>query len=183
MKACQIGGSDPLAEAARQYMQAAQDVERVQIRDDISEREKGLVSTAKKAGVGDYGLFQNAGYRGMYNMHLGRLKELKGLRDGKRTLLGFMDKRELAGNLFRITETEARLKSEVVHGQRPAEDVAFQVGRKVRKIMIENTGTAPENLPLSGDIKDVRKGLKQAVREFTKLDAPKPASKGRKKPE
>src|SRR5258705_12184582 len=40
-----------LAEAARQYMQAAQDVERVQIRDDISEREKGLTSTAKRAGV------------------------------------------------------------------------------------------------------------------------------------
>ncbi len=171
-----------LAEAARQYMQAAHDVERVQIRDDISEREKGLNSTAKKAGVTDYGLFQNAGYLGMYNMHLGKLKALKGLPDG-RTLLDFMDKRELAGNLFRLTETEARMVAQGVRGQRPAENVAGQVGRQVRKMMIENTGTAPENIPLSGDIKDVRKGLKQTEREFTKLDAPKGAKSLPKKAE
>jgi DNA-damage-inducible protein D len=161
-----------LAEAARLYMQATQDVERVQIRDDISEREKGLTSAAKRAGVTDYGLFQNAGYRGMYNMHLSKLKTLKGLPSGC-TLLDFMDKRELAGNLFRLTETEARLKVERVHGQRPAEDVAFQVGRKVRNVMRENGGQAPEHIPLSGDIKEVRKGLKETAKEFTKLDTAK----------
>jgi DNA-damage-inducible protein D len=162
-----------LAEAAHEYIQSVQDVERVQIRDEISEREKGLVSTAKKAGVNEYAFFQNAGYRGMYNMDLSQLKKAKGLRDKSRSLLDFMGKRELAGNLFRITETEARLKSEGVRGQKPAEDVAFSVGRKVRNIMIDNTGTRPELLHLEGDIKDVKKGLKQAHREFAKLDKPK----------
>jgi DNA-damage-inducible protein D len=171
-----------LAEAARQYMQAVHGVERVQIRDEISERDKSLMSTAKHAGVGDFGLFHNAGYLGMYNMHLVKLKAMKGLPDG-RTLLDFMDKRELAGNLFRLTETEARLKSERVFGQRPAEDVAFQVGRKVRKLMIDSDGTAPETIPLSSDIKHVRSGLKKTAREFTKLDAPSARKRLPRKPD
>ncbi len=145
-----------LAEAAQEYIQSVQDVERVQIRDEISDREKGLVSIAKKAGVVEYAFFQNAGYRGMYNMDLSRLKKAKGLRDSKRSLLDFMGKRELAGNLFRITETEARLKSEGIRGQAPAENAAFAVGRKVRDIMIENTGTRPELLRLEGDINEVK---------------------------
>jgi DNA-damage-inducible protein D len=172
-----------LAEAAHEYIQSFQDVERVQIRDEISEREKGLVSTAKKAGVIEYAFFQNAGYRGMYNMDLSQLKKAKGLRDKSRSLLDFMGKRELAGNLFRITETEARLKSEGVRGQRPAENVAFTVGRKVRDMMIENTGTRPELLHLEGDIKDVKKGLKQAHREFAKLDKPKGKKATKRSPE
>lgn len=162
-----------LADAARQYVQSAQDVERVQIRDEISGRERGLSSTAKKAGVVDYALFQNAGYRGMYNVDLFKLKEMKGLQDNSRSLLDFMGKRELAGNLFRITETEARLKNEGIRGQRPAEHVAHEVGRKVREVMIQNGGTKPEHLPLAGDIKNVRKGLKRTAKELKKLDKPK----------
>jgi DNA-damage-inducible protein D len=162
-----------LAEAARQFIQSAQDVERVQIRDEISDRERGLSSTAKKAGVVDYALFQNAGYRGMYNVDLFKLKEMKRLPDTSRSLLDFMGKRELAGNLFRITETEARLKNEGIQGQRPAEHVAHEVGRKVRNVMIQNGGTRPELLPLAGDIKNVRKGLKRTAKELKKLDKPR----------
>jgi DNA-damage-inducible protein D len=128
-----------LAEATRLSFLSAQDVERVAVRDDISERERGLSSAAKRAGVDHYAFFQNEGYRGMYNMNLGALRDFKGLPD-HRSPLDFMDKRELAGNLFRLTETEARLKGEGVIGQRPAERVAFAVGRKVRNMMIESDG-------------------------------------------
>ncbi len=162
-----------LAEAANAYIRSVQDVERVQVRDEISDRERSLSSTAKKSGVSEYGYFQNAGYRGMYNMDLSRLKKLKGLEDSSRSLLDFMGKRELAGNLFRLTETEAKLKSENIQGQRPAEAVALQVGKKVRSMMIDNTGTRPEMLPLEGDIKNVHKGLKQTAKELLKLDKPK----------
>jgi DNA-damage-inducible protein D len=162
-----------LAEAAQKYIQSVQDVERVQIRDDISDKERGLASTAKRAGVTEYALFQNAGYRGMYNMDLPALKRFKGLDDSSRTLLDFMDKRELAGNLFRISETDARITSEGIQGQRPAERVAIQVGSKVRQMMVENTGTKPEFLPLAGDIKQVRSALKQTEKELKRLDKPK----------
>src|SRR5262249_49445230 len=139
------------------------------------------VSTAKKAEVVEYALFQNAGYRGMYNMDLSRLKRAKGLLNSSRSLLDFMGKRELAGNLFRLTETEARLKSEGVRGQKPAENAALTCGGKGRARMIENTGRRPELLRLEGDVKDVKKGLKQAHREFAKLDKPKTKKKAPRK--
>ena len=167
-----------LAEAARRYVQNARDVERVQIRDEISGREKSLVSVAKNAGVEQYQFFQNAGYRGMYNMNFSDLKREKGIPDEKRSLLDFMDKRELAANLFRITETEAKLKSDQIRGQRPAELAATEVGRRVRKLMIDTDGTKPEDLPLTSDIKEVRAGLKKAAKEFVQIDGPNP---GRKK--
>ena len=134
----------------------------------------GIRDVAKKAGVSQYGYFQNAGYRGMYNVDLNTLKKMKGLADTSRSLLDFMGKRELAGNLFRLTETEAKLKSENIHGQTAAENVAMKVGKKVRSLMMENTGTRPELLPLEGDIKSVHKGLKQTAKELSKLDKPKP---------
>jgi DNA-damage-inducible protein D len=77
------------------------------VRDDISERERGLSSAARRADVDKYQFFQNEGYRGMYNMNVSALKAYKGLPDG-RSPLDFMDRRELAGNLLRLTETEAR---------------------------------------------------------------------------
>ncbi len=158
-----------VAEAMRQY-HCGEEVQRLQIRDEISSRERSLASTASRAGVVQYGLFQNAGYRGMYNVDINTLKLMKGLKDRSRSLLDFMGKRELAGNLFRLTETEAKLKGENIHGQRPAENVAYQVGSKVRSMMIENTGTRPELLPLSGDIHHVRKGLKQTAKELRLRD-------------
>ncbi len=59
-----------VAETAREYFQGADSVERVLVRGEVSEREKSLNSTAKSAGIVNYPLFQNAGYRGMYNMDL-----------------------------------------------------------------------------------------------------------------
>ena len=159
-----------LAEAVQKYVQDAQDVERVQIRDEVSDGEKSLASTAKKADVHHYAFFQNAGYRGMYNMNISQLKERKGLGPRKRSLLDFMGKRELAGNLFRITETEAKLKADQVRGQKPAERVAHSVGRTVRKIMVDNTGEAPESLPLAGDIKKIQTDLKRTAKAFERRD-------------
>lgn len=77
------------AEAVRAYIQNAENVERVQIRDNISQRERSLSGVARQAGVQQYPLFQNAGYRGMYNMDLRRLKQAKGV-DQSRSLLDFM---------------------------------------------------------------------------------------------
>jgi DNA-damage-inducible protein D len=169
-----------LAEAARQYIESAQEVERLGIRDEVTDRERSLSGVAKQAGVETYAFFQNSGYRGMYNMDLGRLKEFKGLPDHNRSLLDFMGKRELAGNLFRITETEATIKSQATRGQRAAEVVAYRVGERVRKEMMASDGTRPEDLPLERDIRDVHKELKQTARTLKKLD--RPALGGKKPP-
>ena len=43
-------------------------VDRVGLREELSEANKWLNSKAKKAGVSDFGAFMNAGYMGMYRM-------------------------------------------------------------------------------------------------------------------
>jgi DNA-damage-inducible protein D len=166
-----------LADSFRQYFQEAEGVERVLIRDEICEREKTLAGVAQEAGIVKFAFFQSAGYRGMYNLTLSQLRERRGIPASK-TPLDYMGKTELAGNLFRITQTEEKIKNEGIRGQQRLEATAHHVGQKVRATMIELGGTAPELLPVEEDIKAVRKGLKTTQREFIKLDT---ANKERRK--
>lgn len=159
------------AETIRRYVDSNEDVERVLIRDEISTHEKTLSNVAGAAGVTDYALFQNAGYRGMYNMNLNQLKNYKGLEKKKRSLLDFMGKDELAANLFRLTQTELKLKNDEIKGQYDAEKTAEKVGKKVRKTMLEISGSKPEDMELAEDIKKVKTSLKQTHRGLNKLDA------------
>lgn len=162
------------AEACRQYLERAETVDRVSLRADISDRERSLSGVAQDAGLLDFALFQNAGYRGLYNMDLARLRQLKGVPDS-RTPLDFMAKEELAANLFRITQTEAKIRKEKRRGQQSLEHTAEEVGRRVRQTMQEISGNQPEALSPAEDIRVVRKKLKSAQREFRKMDRVKPA--------
>ncbi|MGO8794013.1 MAG: BRO family protein [Candidatus Sulfotelmatobacter sp.] len=161
-----------LAEAFRQYVQKAESVERMLIRSDISERENSLKGVAFAAGVENFAYFQNAGYRGMYDMDLWKIRSIKGI-PATRSPLDFMGKQEMAANLFRLTETEAKIKNEDVQGQRRLEQTAEAVGRRVRTTMMELSGTRPEYLPVATDIKQVQSGLKKTQKEFGKLDGKK----------
>jgi len=161
-----------LAEAFRQYVQGPDNVERVLTRDQVSQREKSLSGAAHQAGVSNYALFHDKGYRGLYNMSLQRLKQYKGY-TGKQPLLDFMGGTELAANLFRITQTEEKIRKEKITGQRNLEDTAYTAGRMVRETMQKISGDRPEDLPLAENIKQVRSGIKRASREFKKLDKPK----------
>lgn len=154
------------AETLRNYISEAENVERLLIRDEISDREKSLSGVARAHGVTEYQLFQNAGYRGLYNRNLNALKEYKGLANLRRSLLDFMGKEESAANLFRLTQTEAKIKNDNVKGQSRLEDVAETVGRQVRKAMMEISGTRPEDLPLSDDIKQVKSQLKSTHKKL-----------------
>ena len=144
------------------------------IREEISDREITLSGVANSAGVQVYEFFKNAGYRGMYNMNYKRLKEKKGVLDPKRSLLDFMGRDELAHNLFRLSLTEGRIKKEGTRGQWALEQVAEEVGRRVRRTVIEETGVRPEDLPVTEDIKKVRSGIKQAHKEMKRIDSVKP---------
>lgn len=156
-----------VAETFKRYIDQAEDVERVLIRDEISLHEKSLSGVAKQAGVTEYHFFQNAGYRGLYNMNMSDLKNRKGLigKDSSRSLLDFMGKQELAANLFRVTQTEAKMENEGIRGQKAAERAAEAVGRKVRETMIEISGDTPESLPLARDLKQVKGDLKASSKE------------------
>jgi DNA-damage-inducible protein D len=161
-----------LAEVARQAMVQADTVERVAVREEVADGEKALSSTANRAGVENYAFFQNSGYRGLYNMNLGRLKARKGVPSG-RTVLDFMGKEELAANLFRITQTEAKIRHESIRGQWLLEETALSVGQKVRGTIRSIGGTMPEALPAEKDINAVRGDLKKTHKELQKMDSKK----------
>jgi DNA-damage-inducible protein D len=173
-----------VAESFQQYLEEARDFERLAIRDEIADQERALGSVAKKAGVTVYAFMHDAGYRGMYNMSLAKLKTYKGKPDCKKPLLDYMGVRELAANQFRISETAARISGQNVRGQQACEQAAFGVGRDVRNMMQKNDSVKPEDLALEDDIADTRKNLKQAHKGFKKLDGrggkglPQPPSNG-----
>lgn len=152
-------------------------LERIEIRDELKQGETILSSAAKAGGLApnEFGIFKDAGIRGMYNMPLKKLVSYKG-GDPKKTLYDFMGKAELAANLFRVTQTEERIRNHSVKGLRNLAETASDVGAQVRSVMLRNSGTAPENLPLEEDISTVKRRLKSAQKEMHKLDN-KPARK------
>lgn len=164
-----------VTEAFKRCVHEAQQVERIAIRGEVSEREKSLSGVAGNAGLENYAFFQNKGYLGLYNMPINQLRDHKGIPDG-RSPLDFMGREELAANLFRITQTEAKIRNEGIKGQKKLEDAAFSVGQQVRQSMEDISGTRPENLPLASDIKSVKADIKSTQKEFLKMDRSKKKS-------
>ena len=152
------------------------DLGRIEAGDDLKTAERALSGTAHSAGLetSEFGIFKDAGFRGMYNMSLKQLMSYKGV-NPKNVLYDFMALEEVAGNLFRVTQTSARINSGGIRGLPALTQTAQQVGREVRQIMTRNGGTAPERLPVAEDISGVKKRLKSANREMKKMDGrPKP---------
>ncbi len=155
------------ATAIQSYINSQGDIERITLRTEITEHEKMLNSTAKTAGVQNYALFQNKGYLGMYNMPLSKIKSLKGVPD-KKPLFDYMGAEEMGANIFRITQTEAKIKRDGIAGQMGLEQTAKDVGKGVRKAIADMGGTMPENLPTYEDIKKIKSDLKKTNRAFAK---------------
>ena len=163
-----------MAEAFRLQVQGADSIERVAIRGELSDRETALSATVHSRGIETIQFFQNAGYRGMYNLDLKQIKAKKGVPDG-RSALDFMGSTELAANLFRITQTDERIRNEDIRGQKPLERAAELVGKGVRKSMLDLSGVAPEKLAPAQDIQKVKAAIKSSGKDYAKLDAPKKA--------
>jgi len=92
-------------------------------------------------------------------MPLSDIEQKKGIKKGE--LLDRAGSTELAANLFRITQTEDKLKKENIQGQQAASHTHFGVGEKVRKTIQEIGGALPENLPPERHIKQVKKEVKK----------------------
>jgi len=109
-----------------------------------------LAAAAQQAGViepFDFALFQDHGYKGLYGGETAqRIAERKRLAPGE-GILDYMGSEELGANIFRATQTEAKLKRENIIGKEQANRTHFQVGRKVRQTIKELGGTMPEHLP------------------------------------
>lgn len=123
---------------------------RLLLRGEIAEKNRGLADIVSAAGVvtrSDFAIFQDFGYRGLYNGEKARdIAARKGLAKGQH-ILDHMDSEELAANWFRITQTEAKIRREQIDNKHDANAAHYVVGKKVRATIAELGGTMPEDLP------------------------------------
>ena len=152
-------------ELIEHYEELSEDQKRLAIRNEMKEHNKRLSQAAKDAGVKttiDYAIFQNYGYQGLYGgLKAKDIHERKGLQKNQH-ILDHMDYEELAANLFRATQTEAKLRRDKVEQKAAANQTHYEVGKKVRQTIADLGGTMPEDLPVpEKSIKQIEKEQKQ----------------------
>jgi len=118
---------------------------------------------AKSSGVKKFDKFHNYGYKGLYNGEtandIAKRKKLRYRED----ILDNMGSDELIANLFRISQTEQKLKKENIKLEKEANETHYEVGKEIRNTIKKLGGTMPENLPTPN------KSLKELEKETKKL--------------
>jgi len=118
-----------------------------------------LNQAAKKAGVKNFDQFHNAGYIGLYNGETADdIAKRKGLRY-REDILDNMGSDELIANLFRISQTEQKLKRDNISSEKEANQTHYTIGKNIREVIAKNGGTMPEKLPTP------KKSLKELEKE------------------
>lgn len=146
----------------KEYNMLTEDEKRFYQRDLTRRGNYSLNQTAKKAGVKNFDKFHNAGYKGLYNGEtaddIAKRKHLRYRED----ILDNMGSDELIANLFRISQTEQKLKRDNVQTEKEANLTHYTIGRNIREVIAKNGGTMPEDLPTP------KKSLKQLEKEQQK---------------
>ena len=129
------------------YNSLTEDEKRLYRRNQARKGNYCLNKTARNAGVKNFDKFHNAGYKGLYNGETANdIAKRKNLRY-REDILDNMCSEELADNIFRIAQTEAKLKRDKVDNEYTANSVHYEMGKKVREFIKDVGGTMPEDLP------------------------------------
>ena len=143
----------------KEYSMLTEDEKRFYQRNLTRKGNYSLNQTAQKAGVKNFDKFHNSGYRGLYNGETADdIAKRKGLRY-REDILDNMGSDELIANLFRISQTEQKLKKDNIKTETDANNTHYKVGKAVRETIEELGGTMPEDLPTP------EKSLKQLEKE------------------
>ena len=146
----------------KEYSLLTEDEKRFYQRNLTRKGNYSLNQTAKNAGVKNFDKFHNYGYKGLYNGETADdIAKRKGLRY-REDILDNMGSEELAANLFRITQTEAKLKRDNISTEKEANKTHYNIGKNIREVIAKNGGTMPEDLPTP------KKSLKQLEKENKK---------------
>ena len=146
----------------KEYCSLTEDEKRFYQRDLTRKGNYSLNQAAKAAGVKNFDKFHNCGYKGLYNGETADdIAKRKGLRY-REDILDNMGSEELAANLFRITQTESKLKKDNICGEKEANITHYNIGKNIREVIAKNGGTMPEELPTP------EKSLKQLEKENIK---------------
>ena len=150
----------------KEYNELTEDEKRLYRRNQARKGNFNLNKTAVNSGVKDLARFHNAGYRGLYNGETAddifKRKKLRYRED----ILDNMSSEELADNIFRIAQTDAKLKRDNIDSEYTANSVHYEVGKEVRNTIKKLGGTMPENLPTPNkSLKELEKENKRLVDE------------------
>ena len=137
-------------EVADHFNELDEDRRRLVVRGDIKQWNQMLAETAYNAGVitnEEFAIFQNAGYMGLYGgLDVDDIHKRKNLEVGQK-ILDYMGSTELIANLFRISQTEEKLRKDEVDNAKTATSIHYSVGKEVRSAIEKIGGTMPEDLP------------------------------------
>ena len=147
----------------KEYNELTEDEKRLYRRNQARKGNYDLNQTAVNSGVKDLARFHNAGYKGLYNGETAddifNRKKLRYRED----ILDNMGSEELADNIFRIAQTDAKLKRDKVDNEYTATSIHYEVGKEVRNSIKRLGGTMPE------DLLTPEKSLKELEKESKKL--------------
>lgn len=145
----------------KDYSMLTEDEKRFYQRSLTKKGNYSLNQVAKKAGIKNFDKFHNAGYKGLYNGETANdIAKRKGLRY-REDILDNMGSEELAANLFRITQTESKLKRENISSENEANNTHYNIGKNIREVIAKNGGTKPEELPTPNkSLKELEKAHK-----------------------
>ena len=131
----------------KEYSMLTEDEKRFYQRSLTKKENYSLNQAAKIAGVKNFDKFHNAGYKGLYNGETANdIAKRKGLRY-REDILDNMGSEELAANLFRITQTESKLKRDNISCEKDANKTHYNIEKNIREVIAKNGGTMPEKLP------------------------------------
>lgn len=149
-----------------EYTKLSEDERRLYNRMSASNKNKTLFYQAKKSGVENFGKFNNFGYQGLYNGETAKqIANRKGIDYDKEDILDWMGSAELAANIFRITQTEEKLKNDHVSTETDACSTHYVVGKTVREAIEKLGGTMPEKLPTPN--KSIKELEKEELKKIT----------------
>ena len=147
-----------------EYSKLSEDEKRFYQRNLTRKGNYSLNIAAKNAGVKNFDKFHNWGYKGLYNGETADdIAKRKGLRY-REDILDNMGSDELIANLFRISQTEQKLKKDNIKTENDANKTHYTIGKNIREVIKKNGGTMPENLPTP------KKSLKELEKEKTKQE-------------
>ena len=147
----------------KEYTMLTEDEKRFYQRNWTRKGNYSLNQAAKNAGVKNFDKFHNSSYKGLYNGETADdIAKRKGLRY-REDILDNIGSDELIANLFRISQTEQRLKRDNVDTEKKACDTHNKIGKIVRNAIKQAGGIMPENLPTP------KKSLEQLEKEKIKV--------------
>ena len=121
----------------KEYSMLTEDEKRFYQRDLTRKGNYSLNQAAKNAGVKNFDKFHNAGYKGLYNGESADdIAKRKGLRY-REDILDNMGSVQLSANLFRISQTEEKLKKDNIQTEGEACKTHNKIGKIVRKAIKE----------------------------------------------